>query len=206
MNRYLILPFALSIPNIANAQNEKMRENVLNPVIITGTGTYHKAENSPVEVKVISAKELKAANVTNLQEALGKLTSNITTHTNGMGTFVNFNGISDDYIVILLNGKRMSGDDRWNRISIDNIKRIEILSGAASALYGSDAIAGVINIITDNSKDNLEATSSTRVMDKGRFDQDINVDVTKGKFSSHTSFKADESQVILHRGLGFNIM
>ena len=45
MNRYLILPFALSIPYIANAQNEKMRENVLNPVIITGTGTYHKAEN-----------------------------------------------------------------------------------------------------------------------------------------------------------------
>ena len=78
MNRYLILPFALSIPYIACAQNEKMRENVLNPVIITGTGTYHKAENSPVEVKVISTKELKAANVTNLQEALGKLTSNIT--------------------------------------------------------------------------------------------------------------------------------
>lgn len=198
MNRYLILPFALSIPYIANAQNEKMRENVLNPVIITGTGTYHKAENSPVEVKVISAKELKAANVTNLQEALGKLTSNITTHTNGMGTFVNFNGISDDYIVILLNGKRMSGDDRWNRISIDNIKRIEILSGAASALYGSNAIAGVINVITDNNKNALEVTSSTKVMNNGRFDQDINVDITKGKFSSYTSFnhrQADNWQV-----------
>ncbi len=189
---------AIAIPGSIIAQNEVVRTATLNPVVITGTGTYHKAENSPVEVKVISAKDLKNANVTNLQEALTKLTTNITTHTNGMGTFVNFNGISDDYILILENGKRVSGDDRWNRISIDNIKRIEILSGAASALYGSDAIAGVINIITDNSKSSLEASSTTKMMSKGRFDQDINVDVNQGKFSSHTSFnhrQADNWQV-----------
>lgn len=179
---------AVALPGLAMAQNDIAREATLNPVIITGTGTYHKAESSPVEVKVISAKDLKSANVTSLQEALTKLSTNITTQTNGMGTFVNYNGISDDYILILENGRRVSGDDRWNRISIDNIKRIEILSGAASALYGSDAIAGVINIITDNSKNSLEATSTTKMMSKGRFDQDINVDVNKGKFSSYTSF------------------
>ena len=199
MNRNLfLLPITVIAPITVNAQNNITREATLNPVVITGTGTFHKAENSPVEVRVISAKQLKDANVSSLQEALTKLTSSITTHTNGMGTSVNYNGVSDDYLLILENGKRVTGDDRWNRISIDNIKRIEILSGAASALYGSDAIAGVINIITDNSKDNLEATSSTRVMDKGRFDQDINVDVTKGKFSSHTSFnhrQADNWQV-----------
>ncbi len=198
MNRYLLLPLAVAMPALAIAQKDITREATLNPVTITGTGTYHKAENSPVEVKVISAKDLKTANVTNLQEALTKLTTNITTHTNGMGTFVNYNGVSDDYLLILENGKRVSGDDRWNRISIDNIKRIEILSGAASALYGSDAIAGVINIITDDSNSSLEATSTTKMMSKGRFDQDINVDVNKGKFSSHTSFnhrQADNWQV-----------
>ena len=166
----------------ANAQSDKTVE--LNPVTVTGTGTYHKADNAPIAVKVISAKELKDAQVTSLQEALTKLSSDITTHTNGMGTFVNFNGVSDDYIVILENGKRISGDDRWDRISIDNIKRIEILSGAASALYGSDAIAGVINIITDESKKPVDVTSRTRFSSKGRFDQDVNVDVTEGKFSS----------------------
>ena len=102
-----------------NAQTDKVVE--LNPVTVTGTGTYHKADNTPIAVKVISAKELKDAQVTSLQEALTKLSSDITTHTNGMGTFVNFNGVSDDYIVILENGKRVSGDDRWDRISIDNI-------------------------------------------------------------------------------------
>ena len=51
MNRLIFLPFALTIPSIASAQNDKVRENILNPVIVTGTGTYRKAENSPVEVK-----------------------------------------------------------------------------------------------------------------------------------------------------------
>ena len=170
----------------------------LNPVVITGTGTYHRADNSPVAVKVISAKELKDAHVTSLEEALTRLTTNVTTHTNGMGTFVNFNGISDDYIVILENGKRVSGDDRWARLSLANVKRIEIYSGAASALYGSDAIAGVINIITDESREAVSASSSTQLRSKGRLDQDISVDATAGLFSSHTTYthhQADNWQV-----------
>ena len=185
------------------AQNEttkddSLRSQTLNPVVITGTGTFRRAENSPMAVKVISAKELRDAQVTTLQEALVRLTSNVTTHTNGMGTFVNFNGVSDDYIVILENGKRVSGDDRWNRISMNNVKRIEIFSGAASALYGSDAIAGVINIITDEGSDPVKASSSTRILNKGRMDEDIHVDVTAGKFSSRTAYthhQADSWQV-----------
>lgn len=160
----------------------------LNPVIVTGTGTYHKAEDSPVAVKVISAKELKDAHVSSLSDALQQLTTSFTSHTNGMGTFVNFNGVSDDYITILLNGKRLSGDDRFSRISMDNIKRIEILSGAASVLYGSDAIAGVINIITEEPKKPVSVTMSTRVGSKGRMNNDVNVDVNAGKFSSSTSY------------------
>lgn len=191
--------WALSLlPTAGFAQTDSLHSVTLNPVVVTGTGTYHKAENSPIAVKVISANELKNAQVTSLKEALSKLTSNITTHTNGMGTFVNFNGVSDDYILILENGKRVSGDDRWNRISMDNIKRIEILPGAASALYGSEAIAGVINIITDESQNKVDASSSTKVMNKGRLDQDVNVDVTLGKFSSYTSYnhrQADNWQV-----------
>lgn len=198
MKHIILLAFALSVCGTSNAQIDSTRSVSLNPVVVTGTGTYRKAANSPVAVKVISDKEIKATNVTNLQEALTKLTTNITTHTNGMGTFVNFNGVSDDYILILMNGKRVSGDDRWNRISVDNIKRIEILSGAASALYGSDALAGVINIITDDSKNAIEASTNTKVMSKGRLDQDVNIDVRQGKFSSYTSYthhQADNWQV-----------
>lgn len=176
----------------SESQSDEM-VNTLNPVVITGTGTYRKADNSPIAVKVITAKELKDAHVSTLQEALSKLASNITVHTNGMGNFVNFNGMSDDYIIIMENGKRVSGDDRWNRISMDNVKRIEIQSGAASALYGSDAIAGVINIITDESKNTVEASASSRLTSKGRMDNDINVDVNVGHFTSCTSFNHKEA-------------
>ena len=181
-----------------STKGDTLRSQTLNPVVITGTGTYRRADNSPVAVKVISAKEIRDAQVTTLQDALARLTSTVTTHTNGMGTFVNFNGVSDDYIVIMENGKRVSGDDRWNRISMDRVRRIEIFSGAASALYGSDAIAGVINVITDESDEPVRASSSTRVLNNGRMDEDINVDVTAGKFSSHTAYtyhQADNWQV-----------
>lgn len=201
MNKAIFLSAFMmsSIGAAAQGNSSDVAKSVeLNPVIITGTGTFRKAENSPVAVKVISAKELKDAQVNSVQDALTRLTTNITTHTNGMGTFVNFNGVSDDYILILENGKRVSGDDRWSRISVDNIKRIEILSGAASALYGSDAIAGVINIITEDSKENVQVSNYSRLSSKGRFDEDINLDVNSGKFGSYTSFnhkQADNWQV-----------
>lgn len=178
--------------------DNQLKSMTLNPVVITGTGTYHKNEDSPVVVQVISAKELRDAKVTSLQDALSRLTPNITTQTNGMGTTVNFNGVSDEYLLIMINGKRISGDDRWDRISIDNIKRVEILPGAASALYGSDAIAGVVNIITVDSKDKLSVTNTTHLSSKNRLTEDVNIDVTAGKLSSLTSYsykQADNWQV-----------
>ena len=196
--KILTIITSISLSSGVLAQVDSMRITELNPVVVTGTGTYHTADNSPVAVKVISAKELKEVQATNVQDALNKLTPNITLHTNGMGSFVNFNGVSDDYLLIMENGKRVSGDDRWSRISLDNVKRIEVFSGAASALYGSDAIAGVINIITEEGNDLVEATSRTKVMDHGRMNHDVNVDVNVKKFSSFTSYnfrKADNWQV-----------
>ena len=167
---------------------DSLRAVALNPVVITGTGTYHRADNSPVAVKVITAEELQNAQVSTLQEALARLTTHVTTHTSGMGTFINFNGVSDDYIVILENGRRVSGDDRWDRFNLANVKRIEVFSGAASALYGSDAIAGVINIITDDTKSSVAALSDMKYMSHGRQSQDVSVDVNHGRFSSHTAY------------------
>lgn len=200
MKRRLIVFFQSLLlansPIYSQTQNDTVTE--LNPVVVTGVGTYHKADNSPVAVNVVTAKNLKDAGVTNLQDALSKLTTNITTQTNGMGSFVCFNGVSDNYILILENGKRISGDDRWNRISMNDIKRIEIFNGAASALYGSDAIAGVINIITNDEKDKVSASANTKIMSKGRQTMDVNVDVNAGKFSSFTAYshnQADNWQV-----------
>jgi len=69
------------------------------------------------------------------------------------------NGLQNDYVLILVNGKKLAGDISGNtdlrRIDMNRVKRIEILKGAASALYGSEAMGGVINIITEEPKDAL---------------------------------------------------
>lgn len=173
----------------------KMSESYINlgQVVITGTGTHRRMSNSPVPIQVITAKDLGNANVTNLEDALVKLTPNVTTMTNGMGTTLSLNGMNEDYMLLLENGKRLTGDDRYTRINIANIKRIEILSGAASALYGSDAIGGVINIITDDTKNAVNVSNYTHYTSKGRFSENINADVNAGKFSSYTSYQRREA-------------
>ena len=183
----------------ANAGEEniliKMRESYMNlgQVVVTGTGTHRRMSNSPIPIQVITAKDLGNANVTSLEDALVKLTPNVTSMTNGMGTTLSLNGINEDYLLILENGKRLTGDDRYTRINVANVKRIEILSGAASALYGSDAIGGVINIITDDSKNALNLSNDTHYTSKGRFSENINVDINAGKFSSYTSYQRKEA-------------
>ena len=143
-------------------------------VVVTGTGTHHRMTDSPVPVSVITAKDLSNASVTSLDEALQKLTPSFSSMTNGMGTTLSLNGLPDDYFIFLENGKRLYGDDTYARINVAKIKRIEILNGASSALYGTNAIGGVINIITDDAKNAINVSSDTRYASKGRFTQSVN--------------------------------
>lgn len=167
--------------------------NNLNQVVVTGTGTHRRMVDSPIPVNVLTAKDIKEANVTNLEEALTKLTSNFSFSTSGMGTEMVLNGLNSDYILVLVNGRKLIGDDALMRINMANVKRIEILNGSASALYGSDAIGGVINIITDDSKNKIDASSTTKVSDHGRFSEAVNLDLNVGKLSLYTSYQRQQS-------------
>ena len=163
-------------------------------VVVTGTGTHHRMTDSPVPVSVITAKDLSNASVTSLDEALQKLTPSFSSMTNGMGTTLSLNGLPDDYFIFLENGKRLYGDDTYARINVAKIKRIEILNGASSALYGTNAIGGVINIITDDAKNAINVSSDTRYASKGRFTQSVNIDVNTGKFGSYTSYRRQQAE------------
>ena len=168
-----------------------MNESNLNvgQVVVTGTGTHHRLKDSPVPIHVLTQKDIASANATTVEEVLQMLSPSFTTMTNGMGTFLNFNGLSDDYFVFLLNGRRMAGDDAFRRINVNNIKRIELLNGASSTLYGTNALGGVINIITDDAKNILSVHSDTKVRSKARVSQSVNVDVQKDKIGSYTSYQ-----------------
>ena len=182
------------------APDSIMRNRELTQVVVTGTGTHNKAQNAVVPVQVITAEELQRMHITSLEDALKQLTSGVTTMTNGMGTTMMLNGLNEDYILILENGKRLTGDDRYTRINMSNVKRIEVLSGASSDLYGSEAIGGVINIITtapsmtapsaeEHQKAIVDVTNSTSYSSKDRFTESISVNAEKGRLSSSTSFQ-----------------
>ncbi len=194
----------LLLPTTGHAQKAQqdstMRNTELTQVVVTGTGTHNKAQNAVVPVQVITSEELQRMHVTNLEDALTRLTSSVTFMTNGMGTTMMMNGLNEDYILILENGKRLTGDDRYTRINMANVKRIEVLSGASSALYGSEAIGGVINIITTapsmtapsaekHQEAVVDVTNNTSYTSKGRFSEAIAVNFEKGRLSSSSSFQ-----------------
>jgi outer membrane receptor for ferrienterochelin and colicins len=185
---------------LAQNSNEKEKSDLsvnLNPVVVTGTGTHQRLKNTPAPVEVITSSDLKKAGITDFQQAMTMMAPSLSFSTNSMGSYLIMNGLSNKYVLILVNGKKLIGDTSDNidlsRIDMNRVKRIEILNGAASSLYGSDAMAGVINIITDEPKEILRVSSDTRYEEFGQFSQSVNVDINRGKFGSYTSYKHDQS-------------
>ncbi|MBR4802889.1 MAG: TonB-dependent receptor, partial [Bacteroidales bacterium] len=136
---------------------------------------------------------IREQGITSLQDALIKMLPQIQMTPSSMGNFLRLNGLGNKYALILVNGRRIIGDMAGNvdldRIDLSRVKRIEVLDGAASSLYGSDAIGGVINIITDDrTTDNVSAHSQTSASGKGRFVQSASLNVGKGGVNSATSF------------------
>ena len=206
MNKKLIaLLVALLSGSAAFSQIHKMersdssttdRTYNLNPVVVTGSGHHQRLKSTATPVHVLSAQEIREQGITNFGDALTRMLPQVSMAPNSMGTFLRLNGLGNKYILILINGQKLSGDISNNvdlsRINVSRIKRIEILDGAASSLYGSDAIGGVINIITDQPTQQLvSVTSDTRVSGKGQLTESVNLDIYKNGFGSYTSFTHD---------------
>ena len=170
----------------------------LNPVVVTGSGHHQRLKSTATPVHVISSQEIKEQGISTFDAALTRIMPQVSMAPNSMGTFLRLNGLGNKYILILINGQKLSGDISnnvdLNRINMSRVKRIEILDGAASSLYGSDAIAGVINIITDQPTQNLiSVTSDTHVSGHGVLTENVCLDIYKNGFGSYTSFSHDRA-------------
>ena len=174
------------------------RSYTLNPVVVTGSGHHQRLKSTATPVHVLSKQEIKEQGITTFDGALTRMMPQISMSPNSMGTFLRLNGLGNKYILILINGQKLTGDISnnvdLNRINMARVKRIEVLDGAASSLYGSDAIAGVINIITDQpTRDLVSVTSDTRVSGHGLLTENIALDIYKNGFGSYTSFSRDRA-------------
>lgn len=164
---------------------------LLEEVVVTGTGTDHYLKEAPVQTEVITKRALEQYQARTIEELLNGLSPSISFMDGSMGNHIQLNGLSNDYILIMIDGKRMNGDvggqNDLNMLNPANIERIEIVKGAASSLYGSDAIAGVINIITKKNLSKQELTSTSRVGEYGDVRESISLGWTFGKVKSVTA-------------------
>ena len=170
----------------------------LNPVVVTGSGHHQRLKSTATPVHVLSSQEIREQGISTFNAALTRMMPQVSMAPNSMGTFLRLNGLGNKYILILINGQKLSGDISnnvdLNRINMSRVKRIEVLDGAASSLYGSDAIAGVINIITDQPTQHLVSiTSDTHVSGHGVLTEAVSLDIFTNGFGSYTSFTHDRA-------------
>lgn len=196
ISKRLILSAILVVFGIYTSRSQELNDTIPE-VVITGTGTEHLLRDVPVQTEVISRKQLETYGGKSLEDILGGLSASFAFNEGDMGSQMQLNGLGNNYILILIDGKRIHGDvggeNDLGLIDPQNIERIEIVKGSSSALYGSDAIAGVINIITKKHDEGLFLENSTRYGSYNDIRQHNSIGLAWGKWRSMTNFQLQHS-------------
>lgn len=135
----------------------------LDAVVVTATRTENDVKNVPASTQIITSSDIKKSGATNVRDAITDFANiTMTKKVRGGGHEIIVRGMSTDKSLIMVNGHRVANEadgsglgnaNALDRINVDNIEKIEIVKGPSSALYGSEAMGGVINIITKGSKE-----------------------------------------------------
>lgn len=183
----------LSAQSILDGKNKPELSVMLSEVVVTGTGTEHLRQDAPVQTEIITKRSIERYQARSLDELLGGLMASFSFHGGSMGSNVSLNGLNNSYILIMIDGRRMNGDiggqNDLNFINLEDIERIEMVKGAVSSLYGSDAIAGVINIITKKAQSNFSLSSTSRIGAYGELQESLSVNLGSSKIKSLISFQ-----------------
>lgn len=155
------------------AESEKLDQYSGDEYVVTATRTKLEEKKVPMAAEVITQKEIKDLGAYNVRDAL-RLATGIDVQEAGMtGNQVMLRGMETKHTLILIDGRRMAGENtgatmnayELSRVNLSDVERIEVIRGNGSALYGSDAMGGVINIITKKSTEaggSYEAHTGTK--------------------------------------------
>ena len=214
MKKLYLVTVALVSISVINAQNKPVTDSTtfsknLSELIVTGQYKPQSVKNSVYQVRVINSERIGISGAANVQQVLNTQLGFRFSNDNTLGTTdVKLMGMSGRNVKILLDGVPMldRGDTResLNQIDINSIERIEIVEGPMSVSYGSDALAGVINIITKkNAPYNISVTAKLQEETagseyhpfnyKGLHTQNIGVSLKKNNWNTsfggtHTEF------------------
>jgi vitamin B12 transporter len=130
------------------------------PIIVTATRTAQTADDSLASVTVITRDDLEKSQAHSIVEVLQNVVGLSISRSGGVGKVTNvfLRGTESDHTLVLVDGVRAAsatlGSFSWSSLSPEQIERIEIVRGARTSIYGSDAIGGVIQIFTRKNKSN----------------------------------------------------
>jgi len=165
----------------------------LSAVTITGTRTPHTLAKTPVVTQVITAEEIAKTDATNIKDVLvTELPGLEFSYSMNQQVSLKMQGLGGMAVLFLVDGERLAGETLDNtdflRLNTDNIERVEIVKGAASALYGSNSVGAVINIITKKATRPWSANLNTHWgSEYGEQRHGASVGVNSGKWNSLTN-------------------
>ena len=154
--------------------------NSLQEVVVTGEYNLTASDKSVYNIRVIDAKQIESKQVSSLADLLNTQLNIRLSEDNILGTGISINGLNGQNVKILIDGVPVIGRENGNinlsQILLSNVERIELIEGPMSSMYGTDAIGGLINIITkQNSKNTSEGTTNALYESNGRYNFDGSV-------------------------------
>ncbi len=205
---YVIFAAALLSTGAAYAENESddcvtwNKDPLgLETVVVTATRTPKPLLDIPVVTRVITADDIQKADATNIKDMLQQEIPGLE-FTYSMGQQVlNMGGYDGNNILFLVDGERMAGESMDNvdfsRLNLSSIERIEIVKGAASTLYGSSAMGGVVNIITKGPSDKWAANVNSRYEGATKeWRHGASADFNIGRINSLTTFQMTDAKAL----------
>ncbi|HYT54067.1 MAG TPA: TonB-dependent receptor [Verrucomicrobiae bacterium] len=193
----LLFLFWLSFSRLPVAEPQ---EPTLPPVFVTSTRTETPLQQVTTSASVITAKDIQDQQAETVLEALRNVPGLdvVQSGSRGTATSVFIRGSESDHVLVLIDGVEVNsttlGAFNFAHLTTDNVERIEILRGAGGTLYGSQAIGGVINIITKKGQGPLEADLSLEGGNGSTHRQSLSLRGGAGKLGYSFSAARIESQ------------
>ena len=180
--------------------HEALNEYVLDPMMVTAARYEKRDVDIPAATEIYDQEKIEKLGANNVMEVVKNIPGFTLTASPTGNTYIGFRGIAKDNVAILVNGIPLNQDGNYDleSISADIIDRIEVVKGGATVLYGSNASAGVINIIT-----NKKAAKNKVVIgfgDKNKFKGAVNVATDKLQLSYSRQQSKDRGFVYKNSG------
>ncbi|MDE5560959.1 MAG: TonB-dependent receptor [Bacteroidaceae bacterium] len=174
----------------------------LQEVVITATRTPKNLKDVPVVTRLISEEDLRKADATNIQDLLtDELPGLEFSYAMSQETSLNMSGFGGKAVLFLVDGERLAGETLenvdFNRLNLGNVGRVEIVKGAASALYGANAVGGVVNLITRENTEPWHVNVNSRYRSLGNeWRHGADISLHSGKWTSNTDAQYTTAQTV----------